>query len=225
MPRVRRSRRKIFAKGCARIGCEYFAVPGQNKCSSCAAGRPVVNRHEQLLKCIRYKQKVERLVRSLCVSDSEYAEMMEGVETPIQFLSKVRAMENGRNQMYLPKVMFTAKQVLPLMSNYDCCSAWHLIHQKEATISLQDKILGRVLDYWNLGLDEFPGVLRCYWGHHGDYVNPVEFYMAREKLLHANGNGTGIMHPLLYMARRGDEPVGPFAKLYVSMILRKFKEL
>ena len=171
----------------------------------------------------RFKKEVSKLVKELCVSDEVFESLLG--ENLREFLRNVSQLEKQRTDMQLPKLMFTAKQVLPLMQGYAENTAWNIVRQKEASISLHDKVLGRVLDHWNLGRKSFPPTIRCYWGSHGDLVTPVELYKARKRALLHNPNALGIMKPVLYCARVGDNKPTMLSMLRAGVILSKFRDL
>ena len=144
----------------------------------------------------------------------------------IPFLKNVAAKERALPELGFAKIMFTAKQVEPLMKGYQENSSYNLIFQKEATINFHDKILGRVLDHWNLGKSSFPGIVRCYWGHFGDYLTPTEFYAGRHKMVWSNETrDLGILKTLMYCARVGDNDPTSLRKMTVVMVLGQFKDL
>lgn len=208
---------------CQRFGCQYFAVPGTNCCTSCGAGKPVDDPYKLMRVSNRFKKKVSNLVNKLTVSDKVFKSLLG--ENLREFLSNVYHLEKQRADMELPKLMFTAKQVLPLMQGYAENTAWNIVRQKEASISLHDKVLGRVLDHWNLGCKDFPPTIRCYWGSHGDLVTPVQLYKARKRALLHNPNAAGIMKPVLYCARIGDNKPTTLGFMRAGAILRKFRDL
>ena len=91
----------------------------------------------------RFEKKVSKLVKELAVPDEVFESLLGG--NLREFLSNVSHLEKQRTEMELPKLMFTAKQVLPLVQDYTENTAWNIVRQKEASISLHDKVLGRVL--------------------------------------------------------------------------------
>ena len=212
MPRVHRSK-----KSCATIGCHWGREPNKKHCSSCRQGQPVESLLDYMTKCNKYKKKVQNFVKKLCVPDHEFKKLIQGTNNEaIPFLTKVAKYE--KRPMPLAKIMFTAEQVKPLMDSYYTCSVSHLPTQKECTINPHDKILGRVLDYWNL---DFHPTIRCYWGHYGDFVKPVDFYKSRQKIL---GPGQ-LLNQLLYCAKERDILPDQIRKRNVAAIMLAFKLL
>lgn len=212
---------------CSRLNCKYFAAPGTRTCTYCAKGLAVTDGLAYTLKCKKFKQRADSLVESLAVSDEEFSKLVEDHTNYeiITFLAKVAAKERSLPANGPAKVYFTAKQVEPLMQGYRECSAFNLVHQKEATINVHDKILGRVLDHWNLGRESLPSAIRCYWGSYGDYATPIGLYENRDKAIWSeDGNHLGIMKPLLYCARAGDKPC-MLRALNAAATLQKFKKL
>lgn len=234
MPRYRRSTRKKGKSGscatgshkCSRLYCQYFAVPGEATCSICGSGNAAKDQLGFVNGCVRYQSKVKTAVKRFTCPDETYSQLLEGTDGQLlPFLRKLRIYEQGMPEFGLAKLMFRAEQVLCFMDGYESCSAWNILHQKEATISPHDKLLGRVLDWWNLGKHCFPGVIQCYWGSHGDYISPVEFYNGREKCLHRNSRGLGIMRVLLYCARVGDESPTLPRRMTVGMLICRLERI
>ena len=229
MPKVTRRSSRLknsCGKKCSLFGCQFYAGEGKH-CSYCTRGVAVHDPFAHMVKCNRYKDKVEKLVKKHAVTNAEFKALLEGTNGEvIPFLKNVAAKERALPELGFAKIMFTAKQVEPLMKGYQLCSAPHLINQKEATISFHDKILGRVLDHWNLGKSCFPGVLRCYWGYYGDYLTPTEFYAGRHKVVWSNETrDLGVLKTLMYCARVGDNEPTPLRKMTVCMVLGQFKEI
>jgi hypothetical protein len=212
---------------CSRLNCKYFAVPGKRTCTYCAKGLAVNDGLAYTLKCKKYKQRADALVEKLAVSEEVFSDLVEGHTNYeiITFLAKVAAMERALPANGPAKLYFTAKQVEPLMQGYRDCSVFNLVHQKEATINVHDKILGRVLDHWNLGRESFPPAIRCYWGFYGDYTTPIGLYENRDKAIWSeDGKHLGVMKALLYCARVGDKPC-MLRMMNASATLQKFKKL
>ena len=229
MPKVtRRSSRlkKSCGKKCSHIGCQFFAGKGKH-CSSCTRRVAVKDGLCHTEMCNRYKAKVERLVKKLTISDSEFKELLKDTNGEvIAFLKNVAVKERALSGLGFAKLMFTAKQVEPLMKGYGDSSVYALVRQKEATINFHDKILGRVLDHWNLGKSCFPGTVRCYWGFFGEYLKPTKFYAGRHKVVWSNETrDLGLLKPLMYCARVGDNEPTDARKLAVVMTLGRFKDL
>ena len=217
------SRSVSSAQTCSRLNCQYFAAPGTRTCTYCAKGLAVRDGLAYTLKCKKYKDSADSLVESLAVSDEEFAELVEQHTNyqVITFLAKVRAREEALPANGPAKLYFTAKQVEPLMKGYQDCSAFNLAHQKEVSINFHDKILGRVLDAWNLGRDTFASAIRCYWANLGVYVSPIALYENRAtSILGSNG----VMKQLLYCARVGDKTC-MLRKMNATATLQKFKKL
>ena len=212
---------------CSRLNCKYFAVPDKRKCSYCAKGLAVRDGLAYIFKCKKYKQRADALAKKLAMSDDEFSELVEQHTNYeiITFLAKVAAKERSLPANGPAKIYFTAKQVEPLMQGYQECTAFNLVHQKEATVNLHDKILGRVLDQWNLGRNSFTSTIRCYWGNYGDYATPIGLYENRDKAIWSkDGKHLGVMKPLLYCARVGDN-MCMLRAMNASATLQKFKKL
>jgi len=225
---VKRSKRSVFSRSkfscvkknpyCSEIGCGYFSIPGKKKCSSCSVGIPPRDGLKYLALAKRFKQGVERRVKSVTISDEAFAKLLEGTGGElIAILKNVAKMERSMSPLRAAKLKFRASQVQPLMQGYGDCSAFNLPCQKEETINLYDKILGRVVDFWNLGLSDFCPTIRCYWGNYGDYRHPLKFYEDREKIF------LGLLKPLLYCARKGNEEIEVLRKLDVVITINKIK--
>jgi len=215
------------ANTCSRLNCKYFAVPGKRTCTYCAKGLAVTDGLAYTRKCNRFKQRADALVEKLAVSDDVFSDLVEGHTNYeiITFLAKLAAMERALPANGPAKVYFTAKQVEPLMQGYQECSVFNLVHQKEVSILLHDKILGRVLDHWNLGRDSFPSTVRCYWGFYGDYTTPIGLYENRDKAIWSeDGKHLGVMKALLYCARARDK-LCMLRAMNASATLQKFKKL
>jgi hypothetical protein len=235
MSRVTRSAQEIVSVGCparhcTMFGCMYFAVPGEKVCSFCQRGEAVTGTLEHTLHCNRFAKQADKLVQSHCVSDAEFAELLAGTDgLLVKFLANVAKKERSLPEFSLRKVLFTAAQVaaFPIFTDPSLqysCTFWN-VSQAEATISIPDKILARVLDHHNLGRECFVGGVRCYFGSHGDYTTPVELYKARKQLLSSNPKPVGVMKPLLYAARRGDAPIDQFARLKALQIIHTFTQM
>ena len=208
----------------------YFTVPGKNCCSSCQRGEAVTGTLEHTLHCNQYAKQADKLVASYCVSDAEFGELLAGTNLELtKFLANVAKKERDLPEFSLRKVLFTAKQVtvFPMFTNSSLqysCTFW-TVSQAETTISLPCKILARVLDQHNLGRNCFVGAVRCYWGSHGDFTTPVELFKARKTLLSSNPRSVGVMRPVLYAARRGDNAIDRMAELKAMQILHTFDQL
>ena len=235
MSRVTRSAQQIVSVGCpprhcTRFGCQFFAVLGENCCSSCQRGEAVTGTLEHTLHCNRFVKQADKLVESHCVSDEEFAQLLAGTEGSLtNFLANVAKKERSLPEFSLRKVLFTAAQVavFPIFTNWSLrysCTFWN-VSQAEATISIPDKILARVLDHHNLGRECFVGGVRCYWGSHGDFTTPVELYKARKRLLSSNPRSVGVMRPVLYAARRGDNAIDHYARLKALQIIHTFTQM
>lgn len=218
--KLREKRKREDLPKCSQLGCQFYASEDTKRCSSCGKGKSVHDPFEHMQKANRFSKLTEKLVKQWCVSDEEFSEL--SADNLREFLSNVARAEKDRPEMELAKIMFTAKQVKSLVENYSENSCWNIVHQKEATINLHDKILGRVLDHWNLGRKCFCPTIRCYWGSYGDFITPIALYEGREVML---SNSAGIMKPLLYCARVGDEKPSMLRMLKVGMILAKFRAL
>jgi len=232
---VTRSAQKMGSVGCAArhctlFGCMYFAVAGENRCSFCQRGEAVTGTLEHTLHCNRFAKQAQKLVESHCVSDTEFAELLAGTEGSLtKFLAHVAKKERSLPEFSLRKVLFTAKQVtaFPIFTDPSLqysCTFWS-VSQAEATISIPDKILARVLDQHNLGNECFVGGVRCYFGSHGDYTTPVELYKARKQLLSSNPKPIGIMRAVLYCAKRGDAPIDAYARLKALNVIASFTQM
>ena len=235
MPRVRRlksaQKSPYDGKKCRRLGCQYFALPGRKSCSSCAAGKAVTGTLEHILQCNDFAKKVDKLVKKHCVSDAEFAELLKDTDLQlVKFLANVAKKEQKLSNFALRKLMFTASQirVFPIFTSFTEryeCHAWNLCSQAEETILFPDKILGRVLDQHNLGKPCFVDAVRCYWGNHGDFCSPVDLFAARKKVLCAYPKPLGIMKPIIYCAKRGNEPMERFAELKAKTIIHSFSRI
>lgn len=235
MSRVTRSAQEIVSVGrppchCTRFSCQYFAVPGLKLCTACQRGEAVTGTLEHTLHCNRFAKQAQKLVESHCVSDAEFAQLLAGTGgSLVKFLATVAKKERSLPEFSLRKVLFTAAQVavFPIFTDPSLqysCSFWS-VSQAEATISLPCKILARVLDQHNLGRNCFVGGVRCYFGSHGDYTTPVELYKARKTLLSSNPKPIGIMRPLLYAARRGDNAIDAYARLKALSAISSFTQM
>ncbi len=215
---------KNCAPICSSLGCTYHVGKGQKKCSTCNKGIKPVDPLEFLINSKYYQCRIMAQVNEHTISDEEFNKILKkleegaGVEL-IPFLSALNKYEQQRsNPLRLPKVMLRADQVLKLNLNWDNYqnSAYNLPNQAHATISLHDQVLGRVLDYWNLGREEFPSVVRCYWGHFGDYLNPLKLYSERKKVV------IDMTKSLYFCARNRDVMPDQVKGLILQMILGKF---
>lgn len=220
--RVSKRTTKNCAPRCSSIGCTFHAGKGKKKCSTCMKGIQPVDALEFLLNSKYYLCRIMAEVGNHTISDKDFNKLLEeskGGAELIPFLSALNKFEQQRSDpMCLPKVMLRADQVLKLNLNWDNYenSAYNLPNQAHATISLHDQVLGRVLDYWNLGRKEFPGVVRCYWGHFGDYINPVKLYTERNKVV------MDMTKNLYFCARNRDVMPDQVMGLVLQMILGKF---
>lgn len=219
MPRHHSSRsskrlKKSCADKCSTMYCPHFARPGGKHCSKCPHGS--VDPLEHLAKCKRYQQRVMNHCRRVAVSDNLFQEFIEGTGGEIiPFMRNVSRYEKNLPELGLAKVMFTARQVMPLMQGYQSNSVYNLVNQKQSTILPPDQVLGRVIDHWNLGHEGFPSTIRCYWGSFGDYLAPIKFFKGRGEI------DQGIMKALLYCARSGDT-TSIFRQLTAGKIIREF---
>lgn len=146
--RVKSQRNKV--KFCKTMGCTFFTK--DTHCSGCKAGLPK--------KKNRFKKKLACVV-NLITRDSA---AMVG-DTPLDTLRNIR--QSGKN------VMFKAKDVAKLFKgDYQLSSMeYHPI-----LMSVKDKILIRVFDYWNLHQKKgFNCAIQCYWNtHHFDMASTIE---------------------------------------------------
>jgi hypothetical protein len=216
---VKRSKRTVKSyASCSSIGCIYYAAKGKKKCSCCAKGLKPVDPLEFLINSKSYKCKIMAEVHKHTISDKDF----DGIARPtlIGFLSALNKFEQQRSghMPILPKVMLRADQVLKLGLNWDNYqnSAYNLPNQAHATISLHDQVLGRVLDYWNLGGPLFPPVVRCYWGKFGDYLNPIKLYNDRKKVV------LDMTKSLYFCARDRDVMPNQLLRLVLETTLFKF---
>tara|TARA_B110000977_G_C11002433_1_gene464363 strand:+ start:337 stop:921 length:585 start_codon:yes stop_codon:yes gene_type:complete len=186
---------------------------------------------EHILQCNDFAKKVDKLVKKHCVSDAEFAELLKDTDLQlVKFLANVAKKERKLSNFALRKLMFTASQiqVFPIFTSFTEryeCHAWNLCFQAEETIRMPDKILGRVLDQHNLGKPCFVGAVRCYWGCHGDFCSPVDLFAARKTVLCAYPKPLGIMKPIIYCAKRGNEPMERFAELKAKTIIHSFSRI
>ena len=218
--RVSKRTAKNCAARCSSIGCTFHAGKGKKKCSTCIKGIQPVDPLEFLINSKSYRCKLMAEVKKHTISDKDF----EGIVRPtvIGFLSALNKFEQQRSERFdplrLPKVMLRADQVLKLGLNWDNYenSAYNLPNQAHATISLHDQVLGRVLDYWNLGRKEFPDVVRCYWGCFGDYINPLKLYCERTKVI------VDMTKSLYFCARNRDVMPDQVLGLVLQAILGKF---
>ena len=225
MPRVRRSKRKSCAPKCKTLGCQFHAPEDHPNCSYCQKHIKVQDPLQHARNSKRHKSKLETFVKNFTGSDELVNSFKDG--TVIGFLKNLSKYEKTQVPYMLPsnrpfpmaKLMLRADQVVDLMENYQNCSAFDLIHQDESTISLQDKILGRVFDTWNLGRECFRGVIRCYWGSFGDLLNPIQLFEGKEEIRKR------ILKTLIYCSRDKKQEIPMVYNLTSQCILAKYREL
>lgn len=145
--RVKSKRNKT--KYCKTMGCMFFTK--DTHCSGCKAGLPK--------KKAIFKKKLGCVVNIMTRRSAATVG-----DTVLDTLKNIR--KSGKI------IMFKAKDVLHLFGNdYELSS----MSYDQALLSPRDKILLRVVDYWNLHkMNGFHTAIQCYWNtHHFD--NPLEW--------------------------------------------------
>ena len=147
--------KKHNSKHCKTFGCSHFT---QHKhCSGCKAGLPK--------KKATFHKKLGCMVNIM----TRYSAENVG-DTVLETLKNVRA--SSKN------VLFKAKDVVKFFQgHYEFSSLTYA----PSLMSPADKILIRVVDYWNLHSENgFNSTVQCYWNP-GDF----DFYAARDDTLYS----------------------------------------
>lgn len=154
MPRVRSQRNKCTH--CKTIGCLFFTL--DTHCSGCKSGLTQ--------KTHKFEQTLKGLVNTLTKGSKEAVG-----ETVLETISNLRRKDT----------LFKAKDVLKFCKGDYTFDWWY--NNPELAKPL-DKILMRVVDYWNIHRDlGFNGTMHCYWNTYDDRKNTmVDLYRDRKKL-------------------------------------------
>ena len=142
-------------KHCKRIGCLYF-TPDKH-CSGCKSG------------LTQKTQKFDHTLKKLVNTLTEGSKDAVG-ETVLETISNLRRKDT----------FFKAKDVLKFCKGDYQMDWWY--NNPELAKPL-DKILMRVVDYWNIHMDlGFNGTMHCYWNPYDDRKNTTDLYRDRKKL-------------------------------------------
>lgn len=154
MPRVRSQRNKC--KHCKTIGCLYFTT--DTHCSGCKSGLTQ--------KTKQFEQKLKKQVNILTEGSKDAIG-----KTVLDTLANLR-----RKDTFLK-----AKDVLKFCRGDYQMDWWYRNPQLAKPI---DKLLMRVVDYWNIHIDiGFNGTMHCYWNSYDDRKNTREdLYRDRNRL-------------------------------------------
>ena len=164
MPRVTSSRKNCTF--CKTIGCPFFTK--DTHCHGCKSG---LNKRQE-----KFKMDLMKIVRRL----TKGSKAAVG-DTVLETLSNLRKNDT----------LLRAKDIAKFCKgDYD--NAWW--HGNPELAKPLDKLLMRVVDYWELHSNKVNGVIHCYWNPIDDYSNLWEqLYARRFKILARPG--------LQYLAR------------------------
>ena len=156
MPRVRSQRNKHY-KHCKTIGCFFFTT--DTHCSGCKSG------------LTQKKNKFERTLKKVVNELTKGSKQAVG-ETVLHTLANLR-----KNDTFLK-----AKDVLKFCKGDYEMDWWYSNPELAKPL---DKILMRVVDYWNIHRDlGFNGTMHCYWNTYDDRTNLMEqLYHHKKKIL------------------------------------------
>lgn len=163
MPRVTSQRKNCTF--CKTIGCTFFTK--DTHCTGCKSG--LNNRQAQ------YKRVLNKIVRNL----TKGSKAAVG-DTVLETLSNLRKKDT----------LLRAKDIIKFCKGDYQSEYWY--NNPELARPL-DKLLMRVVDYWELHYKKVNGVIHCYWNPIDDYNNLWEQLYARRNRVLAR---PGLQHLL-----------------------------
>jgi len=158
MPRVRSQRKNCTF--CKTIGCTFFTK--ETHCTGCKSG---LNKRQA-----QYKRVLRRIVGNL----TKGSKAAVG-DTVLETLSNLRRKDT----------LLRAKDIIKFCQGDYQSEYWYNTPELAKPM---DKLLMRVVDYWELHSNKVNGVIHCYWNPIDDYENRwAELYARRNTVLSRPG--------------------------------------